>query len=144
MNSITADQVAALRAALKGDADGHKRIYAGLEPTSKDSYGALIVAAFFRAAERRFAEGGNKTDVVAFVANLRAQHELEDDIDPRIAERLLMATFSDEEIDDIPDNAKGGHYMLLLAGLIADAQLSDIELDEFLADARKLADEWFS
>jgi hypothetical protein len=142
MKSINVDQVAALRAALKGDANGHKRTYAGLELTSKDSYGALIVASFFRAAERRFAKGGDKADAVAFVAGLRAQHELEDDINPRIAERLLMATFSDEEIDDIPDNAKGAHYMLLLAGLIADARLSDVELDEFLADARNLADEW--
>lgn len=142
MTAITADQVAALRTALKGDAEGHKRIYGAMGPAAKNGYGALVVASFFRAAERRFTKESSKADVVTFVSNLRARHELEDKIDPRIAERLLLATFTDTEIDSVPDDAQGNHYMLLLAGLVADAQFSDEQFEEFLADACSLADQW--
>jgi hypothetical protein len=48
-----------------------------------------------------------------------------------------MAVHTDENVDDV-DN---GLYSLLLAGMIADAQLSDAELDEFLENSRKLADQ---
>jgi hypothetical protein len=133
-----------MRYALTGDIDGYKRIIARLDRTAKESSGVFVVASFFRAAYRRFGENGAASDVVAFVGKLRAEYGLVEEINPRIAERLLLATFTDEQIDDIDDEIKGSHYMLLLGALVKQSDFSESELEEFLADARNLADEWLN
>lgn len=144
MMNVTADQVASIRTYLKGDIDGFNRISARLDQTEKRARGALIAAAFFKAAERKFADG-TSSEVIEFVGRARARSDtLAEAIDPRIAERLILATFTDEEIDDISGDAQGDHFGLLLAGMIAEARLSDAELDAFLDESRMLADEWLS
>lgn len=141
---VTDDQVVALRAYLADDLDQHRQLYARLgRQAARSGYTALLAAAFFEAVNRRFAQDGTAADVIEFVADVRGRSEaLGKAIDPRAAERLIRAALSDEDIDDLDDQAKGGLYVVLLAGLIGDEQLSDDGLDEFLAGARKLADEW--
>lgn len=141
---VTGDQVATLRAALTGDSDGYRRLRGSLDPATIGGYHILVAAAFFGAASRKFGEGGTKTDVVEFVGKIRAQYDLADEIDPRIAERLILATFTDEQISDIPDQAKADHYITLLIATIKDAQLSEAELDALLETSRRLANEWLS
>jgi AcrR family transcriptional regulator len=136
--TVTGDQVAAMRTYFKGDAAGYKEMVDRLDPAARRAYAALIVASFLVAAENRFGKGATRGDVAEFIENLRARSEkLAGDIDPHQAERLIMAVHTDENVDDV-DN---GLYSLLLAGMIADAQLSDAELDEFLENSRKLADQ---
>jgi hypothetical protein len=143
MTKVTADQVASIKAALKGDAEDFSRIDEQLDPAAKGARGALVAAAFAQAAYRRFAKSGNaKADVIRFVADMRARYPLTEDFDSRTAERLLLAVFTDEQVSDISDDVKGTHYMLLLTGIIKAANLSDTELDRFLDDARGLADGW--
>jgi hypothetical protein len=141
---VTDDQVAALRAYLADDLDQHRQLYARLDRQAAHSgYAALLAAAFFEAVNRRFAQDGTTADVIEFVADVRGRSQaLAEAIDPRAAERLIRAALTDEDIDDLDDRAKGSLYVVLLAGLIGDEQLSDDGLDEFLAEARKLADEW--
>lgn len=143
MTEVTADQVEALRAYLKGDADRHNRIFERLDPVTRSGYATLIPAAFFVASEQRF-KNATTSDVIEFVSKLRSQYDLAEDIDPRTAERLILATSTDENIDDIPDETKGSHFMLLLGALVKEASFSDSELDEFLVTARKLANEWLA
>lgn len=140
MTRVNTDAIDTMRAYLKGDADGYSQMVDRLNPTAKKAHGHLIGASFYIAAKRRFAANPSNSEIVKFVGNLRARSDrLAKDIDPRQAERLIRAsTFTDEDIDDI-DNAL---YSLLLAGLIADEQLTESDLDLFLEDARKLADEW--
>lgn len=54
--SVTGDQVASIKAALKGDSEGFRRIDAQLDQATKGARGALVAAAFAQAAYRRFAE----------------------------------------------------------------------------------------
>jgi hypothetical protein len=144
MMPVTADQVATLRAYLAGDFDSHKRLFGQLDRTAaKTGYTALLTAAFFEAVDRRFAQNGTTTDVVEFVADVRARHLKDaDDIDPRAAERLILAMFTDEDVDDLDTETKVSTQIILLYALITDARLDDAGLDGFLAEARKLADEW--
>jgi hypothetical protein len=144
MMSVTADQVATLRAYLAGDFDSHKRLFGQLDRTAaKTGYTALLTAAFFEAVDRRFAQDGTTADVIEFVADVRARHLKDaDEIDPRAAERLILAIFTDEEVDDLDTETKVSTQIILLYALITDARLDDAGLDGFLAEARKLADEW--
>ena len=141
---VTADQISALRAVLTGDMEAHRRIYDRLDSEMRQGYLALVTAAFFRAAEQRF-KGGRRAEVTEFVSSARARSErLAQSIDPQVAERLLMAVSTGDDIDDIDPETRGGHLILLLTGLVVEAELSAVELDTFLEDARKLADEWLT
>jgi hypothetical protein len=143
---VTADQVATLRAYLAGDFDSHKRLFGQLDRTAAQAgYTALLTAAFFEAVDRRFAQSGTPADVVEFVADIRARHLKDaDEIDPRAAERLILAILTDEEVDDLDTSTKVSTQVILLYALISDARLDEPGLDGFLAEARKLADEWTS
>ena len=141
---VTDDQVAALRAYLAGDLDLHKQLYGRLDrAAARIGYTALVAAAFFEAADRRFARNGTAADVIEFVGDVRGRSErLAGEIDPSAAERMIRAVLTDEDISDMDDEVKGRLYIVLLAALIFDEQLDDAGLDAFLVEARKLADQW--
>jgi hypothetical protein len=142
--SVTDDQVRTLRAYLTGNFEEYDRLHAKLDRVAaRTGYSALISAAFVLAAERRFAESGTAADVAKFVGGLRARSEgLAEDIDQRVAERLILAVYTDEEIDDLDSGTRLGTQFLLLVALVLDEKFDDVELDAFLAEARALADEW--
>jgi hypothetical protein len=142
--AVTADQVATLRAFLARDFDQYGRLYEQLDPAAaKSGYTALIAAAFVKAVDRRFDTDSTNADVIEFVGKARAQFdEKGDEIDPRAAERMIRAVYTDEEIDDLDTETLVGNQIILLTALIADEGLDDAGLDAFLAEARKLADEW--
>jgi hypothetical protein len=140
---VTADQVESVRALITRDTESFERIDNQLDPATAPARGALISAAFFLAGGRLF-KGKTPSTAIAFVADLRAKYPLTEDFDPRIAERLLLATFTEENIDDIGDETRGEYCTLLLAGLVLRTKPSDAALDKLLDDARELADEWLA
>jgi hypothetical protein len=143
---VAADQVATLRALLAGDFEEHQRRREQLDRDGRrPGYLALVEAACFEAIDRRFADDSKTTDVIEFVAEVRAQSEnLSRDLNPNVAERLIRAVLGQGSIDDLDDKTRFGTEIILLGALVAERSLDDAELDEFLAEARKLADEWIS
>lgn len=143
--AVTNSQVATLRAQLAGKLDEHEQRLAQLsQAEAATGYAALISASFSLAAYQRFAKKGDATTVIRFVADVRARTENTAAIDPRVAERLILATFTDEEIDDIDLWVRYETQIVLLAAIISDSRLDDTQLDQFLAKARGIADEWTS
>lgn len=142
---VTDEQVAPLRAQLAGHAEEHQRLFASLDASAaRTGYRRLVTAAFCVAAERRFPEGSTASDVIQFVGDARSRTERMAAVDPRIAERVIRAVISDENIDDIDPRTSFETQLLLLAAMTADARYDPAGLDEFLAEARKLADQWMS
>lgn len=143
---ITDDQVAVLRAYLADDLDEYKQRYARLDdPEARNGYALLLAAAFFKAVNRRFADHGTLADVIEFVASVRTRSiALAESVDPRSAERLICAALTDEDVSDLDDRVKGGLYVVVLAALIGEEGYSVTGLDEFLAEARKIAERWAS
>lgn len=142
--AVTDEQVATLRAYLAGDFEEHDRLHAKLDRVAaRTGYSALISAAFVLAVEHRFAERGATAEMVKFVSDLRARSQgLAEDIDQRVAERLILAVYTDEEIDDLDGEERIFTQFLLLVALVLDRKLDDFGLDAFLGQARALADEW--
>lgn len=132
-----------MRALITRDTERFEQIDSQLDPAAAPARGALISAAFALAGGRLF-KGKDASVAIAFVADLRARYPLTEDFDPRIAERLLLATFTDENIDDIGNETRGEYCTLLLAGLVLRTNPSDGALDKLLADARELADKWLA
>jgi hypothetical protein len=139
---ITESSVAILRTYLKGDIERHQRLVDQLDShAAKADYSLLLSAAFFKAVERRFAKNATDADVVEFVGAVRGRSErLHNSIDPRIAERLIRAVYTDEEIDDIDGKTAIGIELIMLAALVIDLGPDDSDLDQLLAEARSLAD----
>jgi hypothetical protein len=143
---VTDDQVAALRALLSDDMSSYRQLFDGLDRAeAKKGYPALVTAAFGIAVERRFGTSYQPEDVVSFVADVRARSDrLASRLDPNVAERVIQAVLGHGTTRGLDKQALTSAKLLLLGGLIADAQLDDAGLDDFLAAARKLADQLMS
>lgn len=144
---VTDDQVATLRAVLANDFDEYDRLRPRLDPElAKVGYTGLVAAGFFEAADRRFGhKDATRRDVIEFVAKARNRFDPDGDrINPDAAERMVLAVVSDVSIDDLDETTVVELETLLLRALIADAELDDAGLDEFLATARKLANQWIA
>ena len=141
--AVTDDQVATLCAQLTGKVDEHEQHLARLgKAEAATGYAALIAASFSLAACHRVAKKGDAEAVMRFVADVRSRTDDTAAIDPRVAERLILATFTDEEIDDIDLRVRYETQIVLLAAIISDSRLDDTQLDQFIAKARGIADEW--
>jgi hypothetical protein len=142
---VTDDYVQALRLFLTGD-DGYNEISRRLEERDGDDggnlYGALVSAAFAIAARRRFGAATQATEVIQFVAHLRAALQKSGgDIDPRTAETMLHAVLHDEPVPSgLDEQAKVLAVTALLLDMVNQSKLPDPELDTLLAQARVLGD----
>ena len=141
---VTDDQEATLHAQLAGRFEEHKRLLDGLDPVAaRTGYNALVTAAFALAADRRFPDGTTEADVITWVGDIRSRTEgAAAAINPRLAERLILAFLAVEEPADIDPRTKFQTRLLLLAGLIAEADPDPDSLSIFMARARRLADKW--
>lgn len=142
--AVTTEQVATLRAFLVRDFEQYERLHEQLDPVAaRTGYTALIAAAFVEAVDRRFGSNSADADVVEFVGEARARFDPDGDaIDPRAAERMIRAVYTDEEIGDLDTETVVGNQVILLTALIADEGFDNTELDDLLAKARELADQW--
>ena len=82
--------------------------------------------------------------MIEYVGDVRSRTVGAAKLDPVIAERLILAVFTDEETSDIERRASYKTQLVLLAALIADARLDASELDAFMTRARDLADRWLA
>jgi hypothetical protein len=141
---VTDHQVATLRALLAGDFDEHGRLRAQLDQDAdREGYSALIAAAFFLAADRRFAKSHAKAEITEFVAAARATSaDAAEQIDPRLAERIIKGVFDDEDMHDVPGQTLLETQVMLLAALVSETWPDTTELEAFMTDSRKLADRW--
>lgn len=144
---VTDGQAAALRAQLAGKRAEHKQLFSQLDwPTEGAAYVALMDAAFFKAVDQRFG-GGRSTadDVVNYVADVRSRLDTAADaIDPNAAERLILKVLGYGSVKGLDGTVAFRAKNFLLAALIADEQLDESGLDEFMTQARKLADQWLA
>ena len=126
--------------------DRYRQLFSELDRAeAKKGYTALVTAGFVEAVERRFGTSYQAADIVEFVAAVRARSDqVAAELDPDVAERVIRVVLEDAPVDDLSRNAITGAQLLLLIGLIADAQLDGQELDQFLTGARKFADQLMS
>jgi hypothetical protein len=143
---VTDTQAAALRAQLAGQADEHKQLFAQLDwGTEGTAFTALIDAGFFKAVDQRFSAATTPADVIAYVGDVRSRFtEAASAIDPETAERLILKVLGRGSAASLDPVTAFRARQFLLAALIADQHLDDAGLDDFMAQARKLADQWLA
>lgn len=141
---VTDLQVATLRAQLAGQGEEHQRLLSRLtSPEDQQGYSLLLAVAFFEAVNRRFQSEGKVVDdtvVIDFVADLRTRSaEIGERLDPAIAERLILHALGKGDVDGIDGNTMLSGQILILGGLIAEATLTEAELDAFMARVRTMS-----
>lgn len=144
--AVTDQQAAMLRAYVTGDSATHSRLRDQLDPADGGAgYGALFGAAFCVAVERRFPPDGNPAAIIEFVGDVRSRSEsLASKVYPATAEQLIRAVYTGEQISGVDRETRILTQYLLMGALVADEHLDDSGLDDFIAQARKLADQWLS
>lgn len=145
--AVSAEQVELLRAVLKGDMDRYQQLSDRLDSNLGGSgYPALVGAAFFTAAERRFDPATTTTaDLIEFVGDVRTRSEgAAEHLDPNVAEKMLRALVKDDDEGATEFDSKAILHtqLVLLGALVADARLDDDQLDALLTTARRTADKW--
>jgi hypothetical protein len=140
---VTDSQVAGLRAFLVDDDAEWNRLFEGPDPAdASQDFAALTAAAFVTAVRRCWPDGAARPSIIGVVARMRSRvSEIADHVDPRVAERLIEAALGDiAAAQDLDPRAKGAQVPLLRQ-LVDEAEFDDAGLDEFLAQARSLADQ---
>jgi hypothetical protein len=144
---VSDKQVATLRAQLAGHREEYKRLWSQLDwKTEGSGYTALLDAAFFEAADRRFNAQTADAEIVTYVADVRSRtDEAAEAINPEYAERIIAKVLGrGDSIDDLEDKAATRAKHFLLVALTIDQEYDDSGLDEFLGAARKIADRWLA
>ena len=143
---VTDEQAAPLRALLARQPEEHDRLFGLLDQKAKKTgYQALVSAAFVTAVQRRFARDVSPREVIEFVGDARARSPpFADQVDPAIAERVIIAVFNGDSLDDLDARKSFDAQSQLMVAIVYGAQLDDAGLDAFLAEARKLADQWLA
>jgi hypothetical protein len=139
---VTGGHLAALRAFLTGDGTSFDRIIAVLDDDgSWYAYGVWLEAAFAVAARRRFPDGYKADEVIRFVGKTRAAcHDKTGQIDPGMAERLFRKVLSGPaSAVGLGQDAMALAMMTMLKALVTEENLSDPELDAFLAESLHVA-----
>jgi hypothetical protein len=140
---VTNQQAAALHAQLAGNLADYERLLDGLDGTADSrGYSALLTAAFHNAIDLRFTRDSTLDEVTECVADIRARSQrLRDAIDPRVAEQVVVAAVGGDYVRDLGPAESTMMKMVLLTALVADMQLDEAGLDEFIAKARAFAGE---
>jgi hypothetical protein len=137
-------QMAALRAALTGDAETLDRLGSRYGWDYGGEFAALTANAFVAAARRRFPPGWSAADVTRFVGHLRARKQAENsDVDAGAAEQMLVSSLSGQPMrGQFGDLDTGYAQFALLSELVRD--LSEWQLRTLLDEARAQADRWLN
>jgi hypothetical protein len=140
---VSDDHVAALRAHLGFRPEEFEPLHERLIQTGGlAGYGALVHGAFVSAVRRRFAPAWAVSAVVRFVTTARIHLcEADIDIDPQVSEVLIRRALGERVPVELDAEAVGRAQIFLLSELIADEGLDEAGLEEFLVDARALADQ---
>ena len=129
-----------VRTMVLGDLAANDRIEAALDEQGWEGFPRYMSALFFVAIDRRFRPGTPKAEIIRFVADLRADvSEGGPPIDAAAAESMIESVLDPSVDYDAPQQMIGTIQAATVYKVLADNALSDAELDEFLAEAARLA-----
>jgi hypothetical protein len=137
------EHLALLRAMARGNFEEQSDLSNALHASGDlDGYGEVIGAAFLLAIRMQFQDRFSPDDVIRLVADTRTMVDVTGDvINPRIAERVVRAALGEEGLlAGAPEGSIVESQIAVCSFLAAEERLGDP--DAFVADVKKLLDEW--
>jgi hypothetical protein len=141
--TISRHHVAALHAALTGDADAFDRIDREIGLGDGRDFPALLTTAFIAASHLRFASRWSIADVIKFVSQVRIRDGDRAPISPTLAEQMILSALHDTPFS-VPTDATATAYtqFILMRRLVSD--LGGERLSLLLAQAQVSANQWIA
>ncbi|MGX7670211.1 hypothetical protein [Plantactinospora sp. DSM 117369] len=142
------DNTRFLKSILQQDWESYDALLAEFESQGKGTPTAIIGFAFNLAVQRRFGQRKNMDEIIRFVADARTFLSEGRDLPAQEAEALICATLDldapgvAETIDRLDVGTITEIEGQLLFKLVSDEELSEQQLDDFLAKAEALAAQW--
>ncbi|MFY1702645.1 hypothetical protein ACN28G_13015 [Micromonospora sp. WMMA1923] len=129
-----------IRTLVRGEHAANDAIEARLQAEGWDGFPKFLAMAFFLAVDLRFGENAEWSDVIKFVADLRTDLHGGAEINAEAAERLIMSVV-DPSVDYTAAQEMIGAIQAATAlKILAEANLTDTDLDSLLAEAVTLTD----
>lgn len=141
--TISRHHVAALRAALIGDADAFDRIDYELGLGDGRDFPALLTAAFIAACHLRFPSGWSVADVIKFVGQVRVRDGDRVPVSPTLAEQMILSALRDTPLPGPADATVAAYTQFVLTRRLVSG-LSGERLSLLLAQAQDGADQWIA
>ncbi|RFS86550.1 hypothetical protein D0T12_08265 [Actinomadura spongiicola] len=145
---IRDEHVKALRLLIEGHREAAKYLESAKDDIDAVAYTAVVYSAFTVAVRRRFSPTYTKSQVINYVADLRASlDENASQISPRVAESMILAALGDEKHKE--REPYGADLSILvttelsvLIDLVYGAGLDEVGLEGFLREAAEHARGW--
>lgn len=141
---VSTAEVAAVRALLLRDAENTVPLTAQLGDEGMLGYQYLLDAALSVAAGRRFPTSFTSADLVRYVAHVRGSRIAdgdEYDFDPVIGENVLRSSLGQNVPGTADPETRFPAVIALLDALTESELSSEADVDDLLAEARKLAEQ---
>ncbi|MEV4760094.1 hypothetical protein AB0J86_34030 [Micromonospora sp. NPDC049559] len=144
------DNTRFLKALLLQDWDTYEKLRAEFEQQGKGTPVAIINSAFYLSVRRRFGTTRDMREIIRFVADARAFLSEGRDLPAQEAEALIAATLDldapgvAETVERLDVGTIAEIEGQLLFRLVAEAELSEQQLDLLLTEAEDLVRQWQS
>jgi hypothetical protein len=144
MTSRTADYAELVRSLVRDDWTAYdQRTQQLTEDGGWDGWSEFLGAAFVVAVERRFDQTTEPAEVIRFVADARAEFSASgSDFAPAAAETMINSVLDRASAAGVDTQTVVQVEIVVIRKLLRDANLTDGELDDFLAEAAQLSMEW--
>jgi hypothetical protein len=141
--TISRHHVAALQAALAGDADSFDRMDGELGLSEGREFPALLSMAFIIAARLQFGRDWSTAEVIRFVSQARIQEGSRITISPTISEQLILSALRDTPLVVAADETTMAYNQFILMRRLASG-LDSKWLSLLLAQAQDNANQWMA
>ena len=135
---ISALTLDALRAFVTRDVEQYDSLMEQLAAEAReDEFSAAVAAGFIVAVQEQFDANPSRADVISMVADLRSRSaEVSANLDPRAAERLILAVTHGENVDDLDGRTVVSHELALATVIVNDRANTKNEIEEFIERVR--------
>ncbi|MEV7989046.1 hypothetical protein [Micromonospora sp. NPDC085948] len=129
-----------IRTMVRGDHAANDAVEARLDADGWDGLPRFLAAVFFLAVDRRFGQTAGRSEVIAFVGDLRAGLAGGGpEINAEAAETLIMSIIDPSVDYSINQEMIGRIQAATVQKILTEEDLTDDELDALLAEAVSLA-----
>lgn len=133
-----------VKAVTQGDAQEAKQLDAEIADDERATFNIYVTAVFFGAVGHRFEEDHSQAAIQQFANEMREEYRnAPAPMKPLVVEGLIRAAFGEEYfLDEISADDQLTFQFPIIRKIVAQSEHMQARIDDYLADAQTLANEW--
>jgi hypothetical protein len=144
-NAAVDQSVAILQALLREEFDTYRRLNSSLPQSAKPAFAVVLGSAFAEAAERRFGDPPDNSEIIRFVAEARAVYtRTGEKVSAEDAEQVIRGMLGEDRLlEEMDGRTIGSAQTAMLFAMVHESRESVSRIDELLEGARERAYSFF-